>query len=178
MYVCVCIYIIWMVVVYVLGHVPVFAATWTGAHQTLLSMVFSRQNTGAGCHFLLQGIFTTQGLNPHLLDWQVGSLPLAPSGKPIHTYILFYILFHCGLSQDIEYSSRCYTLDLMVYPFYIQSFASTNPKFPVHPTSPPHAVHFITVAHLFYNCNLLLLNLLHLSSPSLTRSPLVTTCCL
>ena len=32
-----------------------------------------------GCHFLLQGIFPTQGLNPHvlrLLHWQVGSLPL------------------------------------------------------------------------------------------------------
>ena len=34
-----------------------------------------------GCHFLLQGIFPTQGLNPsllHLLLWQTGSLPLAP----------------------------------------------------------------------------------------------------
>ena len=26
-----------------------------------------------------------------------------------HIYILFYILFHYGLSQDIEYSSLCYT---------------------------------------------------------------------
>ena len=25
------------------------------------------QNTGVGCHSLLQGIFLTQGLNPHLL---------------------------------------------------------------------------------------------------------------
>ena len=25
------------------------------------------KNTGVGCHFLLQGIFPTQGLNPHLL---------------------------------------------------------------------------------------------------------------
>ena len=25
-------------------------------------------------------------------------------------YILFYMLFHCGLSQDIEYSSLCYTV--------------------------------------------------------------------
>ena len=33
-------------------------------------------NTGVGCHFLLQGIFPTQGLNPHLLHWQVDSLPL------------------------------------------------------------------------------------------------------
>ena len=39
-----------------------------------------------GCHALLQGIFPTQGSNPHLLHllhWQAGSLPLAPPGKPI-----------------------------------------------------------------------------------------------
>ena len=28
---------------------------------------FPGENTGVGCHFLLQGIFLTQGLNPHLL---------------------------------------------------------------------------------------------------------------
>ena len=28
----------------------------------------------------------------------------------LYTYIHFYILFHYGLSQDIEYSSLCYTL--------------------------------------------------------------------
>ena len=27
------------------------------------------KNTGAGCHALLQGIFSTQGLNPGLLHW-------------------------------------------------------------------------------------------------------------
>ena len=39
-----------------------------------------------GCHALLQGIFPTQGSNPHLLClmyWQVGSLPLAPPGRPL-----------------------------------------------------------------------------------------------
>ena len=39
-----------------------------------------------GCHFLLQGIFPTQGSNLHLLClllWQVDSLPLAPFGKPM-----------------------------------------------------------------------------------------------
>ena len=43
------------------------------------------KNTGVGCHALLQGIFPTQGLNPSLqclLHWQVGSLLLAPPGKP------------------------------------------------------------------------------------------------
>ena len=43
------------------------------------------KKTGVGCHPLLQGIFPTQGLNPHLLHllhWQAGSLPLVPPGKP------------------------------------------------------------------------------------------------
>ena len=38
------------------------------------------KNTGVGRHFLLQGIFLTQGLNSYLLcflHWQVGSLPLS-----------------------------------------------------------------------------------------------------
>ena len=46
---------------------------------------FPGKKTGVGCHALLQGIFPTQGLNPHLLcllHWQAGSLPLAPPGKP------------------------------------------------------------------------------------------------
>ena len=37
---------------------------------------FLGKNTGMGSHFLLQGIFPTQGSNPHLLHWQAGSLPL------------------------------------------------------------------------------------------------------
>ena len=47
-------------------------------------MGFSRQNTGLGCHFLLQGISLTQGLNPHLLcllHWQAD---LLPQGSPIY----------------------------------------------------------------------------------------------
>ena len=43
---------------------------------------FPGKNTGVTCHFLLQGIFPTQGSNPHLLYWQVDSLPNAPFGKP------------------------------------------------------------------------------------------------
>ena len=41
------------------------------------------KNTGVGYFALLQGIFLTQGLNPHLLHWQVGSLPLAPLAKSV-----------------------------------------------------------------------------------------------
>ena len=40
------------------------------------------QNTGVGCHFLLQGIFPTQGWNPGLLPWQRGFFTTEPPGKP------------------------------------------------------------------------------------------------
>ena len=46
---------------------------------------FSQKNTGVGCHFLLQGFFTTQGLTPHfpcLLHWQVDTLPPSHRGSP------------------------------------------------------------------------------------------------
>ena len=45
---------------------------------------FPGKNTGVDCHFLLQGIFPSQGLKLHLLcllHWQAGPLPLAPPGK-------------------------------------------------------------------------------------------------
>ena len=46
---------------------------------------FPGKNAGVDCHFLLQGIFLTQGLNArllHVLHRQVDSLPPAPPGKP------------------------------------------------------------------------------------------------
>ena len=52
--------------------------------KLLCTWDFPGKNTGAGCHVLLQGIFPTQGSNPHLLyllHWQVGSLPLSPVGS-------------------------------------------------------------------------------------------------
>ena len=54
------------------------------------------KNTGVGCHFLLQGIFPTQGSNLSLLcllPWQVGSLPLAPPGKSIQGLLCSHVLF-------------------------------------------------------------------------------------
>ena len=53
-----------MVVVYSLSRV----IPWTEVpHHAPLSMGFPRQEYWSSCHFLLQGIFTTQGLNPGLL---------------------------------------------------------------------------------------------------------------
>ena len=40
-------------------------------HTRILAWGFPDKNTEMGCHFLLQGIFLTQGLNLGLLLWQV-----------------------------------------------------------------------------------------------------------
>ena len=66
------------------SRAQLFVTLWTVAHQAALIMGVGK-DTGVGCHVLLQGIFPTQGSNPYLLcllPWQVGSLPLAPPGKP------------------------------------------------------------------------------------------------
>ena len=39
------------------------------------------KNTGVVCHFLLQGLFLTQGLNPCFLHWQVDSLLMSHWGS-------------------------------------------------------------------------------------------------
>ena len=58
----------WSVSVYVsLQSCPALCDLWTVARQAPLSMGFSLQNTGVGCHALLQGIFLTQGSNLCLL---------------------------------------------------------------------------------------------------------------
>ena len=94
---------------------------------------FPGKNIGASCHFLLLGIFPTQGSNPgllHLLHWQMDSLPLAPYGKPpvylyivslsghlgIYRYVCLYIWFiHNNLLSAKHWTkclstqqSRCY----------------------------------------------------------------------
>ena len=49
--------LILVIVVQLLSHIWLFATPWDSPGK----------NTGVGCHFLLQGIFLTQGSNPHLL---------------------------------------------------------------------------------------------------------------
>ena len=60
---------------------------------------FPGKNIGVDCHFLLQGIFPTQGLNLsllRLLHWQVDSLPLHHLGSLyIYIYTHTYTFFFC-----------------------------------------------------------------------------------
>ena len=58
---------------------------WIVVHHAPLSMGFPSRNTGVGCHFLLQKIFPTQGLNPPLLALQAYSCWLSHQGSPAST---------------------------------------------------------------------------------------------
>ena len=63
------------------SRVQLFEMLWT---VTLCAQDSPGKNTGVGCIALLQGIFPTQGSNPHLLHllhWQVGSVALVPPGN-------------------------------------------------------------------------------------------------
>ena len=66
------------------SRLRLFMTPWTVTTRLLCSWDALGKNTGVGCHFLLRGIFPTQGSNPcplYLLHWQAGSLPLALPGK-------------------------------------------------------------------------------------------------
>ena len=77
------------------SHVQLFSTSWTVPTRLPCPRDSPDKNTGVGCHSLLQKIFPTQGLNPHLLcllHWQVGSLPLAAPGKTVILIIPSVIL--------------------------------------------------------------------------------------
>ena len=66
--------------------VQFFMTLQTVAHKPICPWDSSGNNTGVGCHALLQGIFPIQGLNPCFLSvllWQAGPLPLVPLRKPL-----------------------------------------------------------------------------------------------
>ena len=63
------------------------------------------ENTGVGCHALLQGIIPTQESNPcllHLLHWQADPLPLPPPGKPQEILKLYFKSLICIFEKKIQ----------------------------------------------------------------------------
>jgi len=68
-----------------LSHVQLFGDPWLYPVRLLSPWNFPSKNIGVGYHYLLQGIFPTQGLNLHLLcllHLKADSLPLVSPGKP------------------------------------------------------------------------------------------------
>ena len=76
------------------------------------------KNTRAGCHALLQGIFPTQGQNPHLLCL-------------LHCRWILYPLSRLGSPQSSEPSSK----DTLFVGTYLISFSAVLPVLPCFSTA-------------------------------------------
>ena len=87
-HICVCICILLLFSHKVVSYS--FATPWTVACQSPLLMGFPRHEDWSELAFPPPGIFSTQGLIPHLLHRQVEFVPLS-------IYIYIYILFHYSL---------------------------------------------------------------------------------
>ena len=82
-----------------------FATPWNIACQAPCPRNSPDKNTVVGCHFLLQGIILTQGLNSHLLDQQAGSLPLNHQGSPL-TAIRINKLSHAVTDRPVQNQAK------------------------------------------------------------------------
>ena len=80
------------------SRVRLCVTLWTVAHQAPLSRNSPGKNSGVGCHFLLQGIFPTQGLNPGPPALQADSLPSESPGMPITFYYDLSLYVHTAKS--------------------------------------------------------------------------------
>ena len=76
-----------------LSRVQLFVTPWTVAHQAPLSLGFSRQEYWSGVHFLLQGIFPTQGSNPGLLHCRQTLYRLSQQGSLKEGGFKEYVLY-------------------------------------------------------------------------------------
>ena len=89
---------------------PVRPHRWqsTRAHRPWDSQ---SKNTGVGCHFLLQGLFPTQGLNSDVRHCRQ-TLPSEPQGSPIHKLENNYLWWRhrstvaCRRVRDTDSSSH------------------------------------------------------------------------
>ena len=80
------------------------ATLWTVAARLLCPWNFPGKNTGAGCHFLLHGVFLTQGLNPCLiclLHWQADSLSLSHLGSPIVSILIIITIIYLVVPASV-----------------------------------------------------------------------------
>ena len=100
-----------------LSCVWLFATPWTAAWEAPLSMGFSSKSTGAGCHFLLQGISSIQVLKLSFLcvggmySWSVCHLV-----SPVRHYWTIIYLDFLGY-VILEFSRLCKRFSVIFWDF-------------------------------------------------------------
>ena len=88
----------WKVKVKSLSHVRLLATPWTAAYKAPLSMGFSRQNTGVGCHCLLWMLATILIL---ILLYHIIN-ELKCSIKHLYNKIYFEHFYCCERQEDLD----------------------------------------------------------------------------
>ena len=86
-----------------LGRVRLLVTLWTVARQAPASMGSPRQESGVGCHFLLQGIFWTQELNPSLPHCRQTLYHLSQQGSPM-CYIYRALFLNYDTPQQVAFT--------------------------------------------------------------------------
>ena len=90
------------------------------------------KNTGVGCHFLLEGIFLTQGLNPESAALVGGFFTTSPTreapslkytGKPFSRAFKGLTLFHSYRGKNLSYNVITRTKDFCTQNFVITKHA-------------------------------------------------------
>ena len=76
-----------------LSHVQLFVTPWTIAYRFLHPWDFPGKSTRMGCHFLLQGIFPTQGSNQGLPHCRQTLYPLSHQGSCDMSFITLMFVF-------------------------------------------------------------------------------------
>ena len=89
---------------------------------------FPGKNSGVCCHFLLQGIFLTQGSNQPLLHWQADSLPLNHSEAHYSIHSVMTNLESIFKSRDITLPTKVRIVKAMVFPVVMYGCESWNVK--------------------------------------------------
>ena len=111
---------------------------------------FSGKNTGVGCHFLLQGIFLTQGSNPHvlsLLHWQAASF--------------YHRAVNKGCCESFRWRAGAQPFDIYIQ---IHRYIAILPQTPL-PSTLPHSIERSFTCSVAGPCWLSILktsNILHL----------------
>ena len=104
----------WGVHVQSLSHVQLFATPWMVAYQAPFPMGFPWQDTGVGCHFLLQGIFLTQ---------ESLALCLLPCVSCIGRWMLYHWAAWDALSRVYSLVAACW-----LFVAWLLSLQSTGPR--------------------------------------------------
>ena len=123
-----------------LSRVRLFATPWTVAHQTPLSMGFSRQEYWSGLPCPPPGDLPNPGIKPRSPSLQADSLPSEPPGKPMSTGVgslsLLQVIFP---TQESSWDLlHCRSLCQLSYHLVAVHYATSKALLPVSTHSALH----------------------------------------